>query len=155
MTYASSVPAVIDALVMRFTGWPTLGLSGVAVRDGPQLVQESGLEAVAVGYTGNQGEDVVTGTAAPEGLGGVPDRERYAVLCAVEVIDPGGDLPATRARAYDLLAMCGQAIEADHTLSRVVLRASTGMGALQQQQQEAGVLARVVFPVNVDAYTSR
>jgi hypothetical protein len=155
MTYASSVPAVIAALVTAFRTSASLGLAGVPVRDGPELTQESGLEAVAVGYTGDQAEDVVTGAASPEGLAVLPDRERYAVTCTVEVTDPGSDITAARVRAYALHAACGAAIAVDHTLGKVALRASLGIGSLQQQQTSNGALARVVFPVNIDAYTSR
>ena len=155
MSYASSVPAAITALVTAFRTSPVLGLAGVPVRDGPQLVSATDAEAIAVGYTGDQAEDVVTGAASPEGLAVLPDRERYAILCAAEVIDPGSDLAAARARAYALHAACGAAIAADHTLGRAVLRASIGMGSLQQQQTPGGALARVVFPVNVEAFTGR
>ena len=155
MTYASSVPAAITALVTAFKTYPTLGLAGVPVRDGPELTSESGLEAVAVGYTGDQNEDVVTGTASPEGMAVLPDRERYAITCAVEVIDPGSDIAAARTRAYEIHALCGQALAADHTLRGSVLRASVGIGSLQQQQTPDGARARVMFPVNCDAYTGR
>lgn len=155
MTYSSSVPAVITALLAAFRTSAALGLAGVPVRDGPVLTAAPDLEAVAVGYTGDQARDVVAGTASPEGLAVLPDRERYAVTCAIEVIDGEGDLAAARARAYQLHAACGAAIAVDHTLGKVVLRASLGIGSLQQQQAPNGALARVLFPVNVDAYTSR
>jgi len=153
--YYSSVPAVLPALVAAFKGWPSLGVAGVPVRYGPELTQASGLEAVAVGYTGDQNEDVVTGTASPEGMAVLPDRERYAVMCAIEVIDPGSDVPAAVTRAYALHAGCGAAIATDHTLGKAVLRASVGMGSLQLQQTETGARARVVFPCNIDAFTGR
>lgn len=155
MTYASSVPAVIAALVSAFRASTALGLAGVPVRNGPELTAAPGLEAVAVGYTGNQDEDVVTGTATAEGLAVLPDRERYAVMCAIEVIDPDGAPAPAQARAYQLHAACGAAIAADHTLGQTVLRATPGFGALQQKQTGDGALARVVFPVTVDAYTGR
>ena len=155
MAYYSSVPAAVAAIVAAFRTSAALGLAGVPVRDGPQLVQATDTEAVAVGYTGDQHEDVVTGAASPEGLAVLPDRERYAVTCAAEVLDVGSDIAAARIRAYQLHAACGAAIAADHTLGRVVLRASLGIGSLQQQQTAGGALARVVFPVNIDAYTSR
>jgi hypothetical protein len=155
VTYYSSVPAAITALLTAFRTSTALGLAGVTVYDGPVITGAGGTEAVAVGYTGDQNQDVVTGTAAPEGMASGPDRERYAVTCAAEVIDPGGDLAAARTRAYQLHAACGQAIAVDRTLGGKVLQASTGIGSLQQQQTAGGARARVAFPVNCDAYTTR
>lgn len=155
MPYYSSVPAAIAGILAAFRGSTGLGLAGVPVRDGPELTATPGLEAVAVGYTGDQNEDVVAGAASPEGLAVLPDRERYAVMCAIEVVDPDGGIPAARARVYQLHAACGAAIAVDHTLGKTVLRASVGIGSLQQQQAPNGPLARVVFPVNIDAFTSR
>lgn len=157
MPYTSSVPAAITALVAAFRASAQLGAAdpAVPVRDGPEMSSASGLEAVAVGYTGDQNEDVVTGTASPEGLAALPDRERYAVMCAIEVIDPSGDTAAARNRAYALHASCGAAIATDHSLGGKVLRASMGMGSLQQQQADTGARARLVFPVSIDSFTGR
>jgi hypothetical protein len=155
VTYHSSVPGVIGALVAAFRTSTGLGLAGVPVRDGPALTDTPGVEAVAVGYAGDQAEAIVTGTASPEGLGVLPDRERYAVTCCIEVIDGDGDIAAARTRAYQLHAACGAAIAVDHTLGKTVLRASIGIGSLQQKQTSGGAMARVRFPVNVDAYTTR
>lgn len=155
MTYYSSVPAAIAGLVAAFRSSTGLGLAGVPVRDGPQVTAAPGLEAVAVGYTAGQDQDVVTGSASPEGLGGGQDRERYAITCTAEVLDTAGSITAARARAYALHAACGAAITADRTLGKTVLQASLGIGSLRQQQTADGALARVVFPVNVEAYTSR
>ena len=155
MTYSSSVPAAITALLAAFGAYPALGGAGVPVRDGPQLTAANATEAVAVGYSGAQNPAAASGTAATEGLGSGPDRETYAVTCAAEVIDPDGDIAAARARAYALHAACGAAITADRTLGGKVLRAVPGPGQLQQQQTTAGALARIVFPVTCDAYTTR
>lgn len=157
MTYSSSVPAAITALLSVFNASTSLGAAAVPVpvRDGPQLTSAAGLEAVAVGYTGDQNQAAVTGTTSPEGMGAGPDRERYTVTCAVEVIDASGSLTAARGRAYQLHAACGAAITADRTLGGAVMRAVPGMGSLTQQQTTGGAMARVVFPVQIDAYTSR
>lgn len=155
MTYYSSVPAAIAGLVAAFRTSTGLGLAGVVVRDGPVVTADPALEAVAVGYTGDQNTDVVTGTASPEGLGAVQDRERYAVTCTIEVLDPGGDIAAARVRAYQLHAACGAAVGADRKLGGAVMLASVGIGSLRQQQTSGGALARVSFPVNVEAYTTR
>jgi hypothetical protein len=156
MAWSSSVPAAIAGLVAAFRTSTALGVAGVPVRDGPELTAEPSTEAVAVGYRGgDQGQDVVTGTASPEGLAVLPDRERYAITCCAEVLDTGSNITAARIRAYQLHAACGAAVAADHTLGKAVLRASVGIGSLQQQQTADGALARVTFPVNIDAYTSR
>jgi hypothetical protein len=157
VTYSSSVPAAITALLAAFTASASLGAAvpPVQVRDGPQLRADSAAEGVAVGYSSGQNSAVVTGTATPEGLGAGPDRERYAITCTAEVIDGSGSIAAARTRAYQLHAACGAAIAADHTLGGTVLRAVPGMGSLTQQQTTRGALARVVFPVTVDAYTTR
>jgi len=155
VTYYSSVPAAMAGLAAAFRTSTGLGLAGVAVRDGPVLTADPALEAVAVGYTDDQNQDVVTGTASPEGMGTGGDRERYAIACTVEVLDPGGDIAAARTRAYQLHAACGAAIAVDRTLGKTVLQASIGIGSLRQQQTPGGALARVSFPVNVDAYTTR
>ena len=155
MTYQSSVPAAITALLAAFRTSTALGLAGVPVHDGPDITAAASLEAVAVGYSPAGNQAVVTGTAAPEGMGAGPDREQYAVICTAEVLDPGGDIAAARTRAYALHAACGAAITADRTLGRAVLRAVPGLGSLQQQQQQNGALATVTFPVSIDAYTTR
>jgi len=154
VTYYSSVPAAIAGLVSAFMTSTGLGLAGVAVRDGPALTADPALEAVAVGYSGDQNTDVVTGTASPEGLG-PQDRERYAVTCTVEVLDPGGDIAAARTRAYQIHAACGAAVAADRRLGGAVLIASLGIGSLRQQQTPSGALARIGFAVNCEAYTRR
>jgi len=157
VTYSSSVPAAIAALVAGFKASAALGGAGVLVLDGPSLTAPGGQEAVAVGYAGDpaQAQPAVTGTAVPEGGAVLPARERYAVTCVIEVADPGGDIAAARTRAYALHAACGAAVAADHTLGGAVLNAWLGTGTLTQQQTTAGALARVVFGVSVDAYTGR
>jgi hypothetical protein len=155
VTYSSSVPAAIAALAAAFRSSTALGLAGVPVRDGPALTDAAGLEAVAVGYSGDQNTDAAAGAATPEGMSGMQDRERYTVTCAAEVIDPGADITAARTRVYQLHAACGAAIAADHTLGKTVLRAAPGPWSLRQQQTPNGALARIVFGVTVDAYTTR
>ena len=155
--YYSSVPAAITALLTAFRTSTALGLAAVPVpvRAGPQLTAAAALEAVAVGYASAQNASVVSGTSTAEGLGTGPDRERYTIACTAEVLDPGADMGAARTRAYQLHAACGAAIAVDRTLGGKVLRATAGLGSLEQQQQQNGALARVTFGVDIDAYTTR
>jgi hypothetical protein len=152
MTYASTVPQVMTALVTLFRTHPLLGGSGVPVRDGPTLSAEQAMWAVAVGYTGNEDESVVSGTSSPEGLRPT-DRETYEILCAAVARDPGGTMATARASAYQLHDLCAQAISDAGTLGGLALSVAVGISSLRQQQVVgAGAEVTVIFPVNVDAF---
>jgi hypothetical protein len=155
VTYTSSVPLVMSALVTLFRQHPMLGLAGVPVRDGPTLSAEQAVWAVAVGYTGDENESVVSGSSNPEGLGAA-GRETYEVLCAAVARDPGGNMATARTSAYYLYDLCAQAMAADGTLGGLVLSVAVGISSLRQQQVVgAGAEVTVVFPVNVDAYAAQ
>lgn len=158
MTYSSTVPQAISALVAAFKGSPMLGNADppVPVRDGPEIGSAQSDVAVSVGYTGDENESVVEGSASPAGLGGIPGNETYAVMCAAEAIVPASDgVAAARARVYALHAACGQVLAADKTLGGAVMSASMGISSLVQQQTSSGALVRVVFPVNISAFSGR
>jgi hypothetical protein len=150
--YASTVPQVMTALVTLFRTHPQLGGSGVPVRDGPTLSAEQALWAVAVGFTGDENESVVSGSASPEGLRPT-DRETYEILCAAVARDPGGNMATARTSAYQLHDLCAQALTIDGTLGGLVLSVAIGISSLRQQQVVgAGAEVTVVFPINVDAF---
>lgn len=155
MTYASTVPAAIAALVTAFKTSVDIGLAGVPVFDGAPLGSEQAPAVVAVAYSGDENEDVVSGSASPEGLSGQRDREAYEIICAAAAVDPGADIAAARARAYELQAACGAAVKTDPHLGGAVLFASLGISSLRQEQGTSGSRATVIFPVNVEAFTVR
>ena len=154
-TYASTVPRVMSALVVLYRAHPEIGGAGVPVRDGPTLSAEQALWAVAVGYTGDENESVVSGSSNPIGLAPV-DHEQYEILCAAVARDPGGDMAAARASAYQLHDWCARALTIDGTLGGLVLSVSVGIGSLRQQQVAgAGAEVTVIFPVNVEAFATQ
>lgn len=157
MAWQSSVPGVIDALVVVLARAMTqdADLAGVVVRDGPQPGQESAGQVLAVGWSGGTSDTDAVAQLAPEGLSLTPDREQTVVRCAAAVLDGTGDMGAARRLAYRMLATGGAAIDADHTLGSLVLRAMVGAHSLTQQQTGSGAQAIVVFEVAVDAYTGR
>jgi hypothetical protein len=156
MAYASTVGAAITALLAAFSAAP--GLSGVEVRDGPQAPDTSAIEAVYVGWTGDEthASDAWTSQETPEGgLGGQPHRESYSVHCSAMVLNPDEDLPAARARALALRAAAAAAVAADQTLGKTVLRATPGAGAGRQVPVANGIKVYVLFDVDCDAFTVR
>lgn len=154
MAWSSSVPAALSALLAAFRAAPAL--SGTDVRDGPLVTGSPALETVLVGWYGQMSDLLaVDGTVAMEGLGGIPDREQFAIRCAAMVMDGQGDMTAARARAYVLAAACGAAVAADRKLAGTVMRAVYGTQSLRQEQRPDGAVATVEFTVECDAYTSR
>lgn len=154
MAWSSAVPAALSALLAAFRAAPAL--SGTDIRDGPVVTGSPSLEAVLVGWYGQPSDDLaVDGTTAMEGLGGAPDREQFAIRCAVMVMDGQNDMTAARARAYVLAAVCGAVVAADRKLAGTVMRAYAGSLSLRQEQRPDGAVATVGFTVECDAYTSR
>lgn len=155
MPWSSTVPAVLAAIVTAFKDSPGLA-APVAVRDGPVVTGSNARDAVIVGWTGAENDDLaVEGQDVPEGLSGEPDREQYTVRCAAMSLDGGGDVARARTRAYELLAACGAAIYADRRLGGIVMRATMGASSLRQLADEKGLTAIVEFMIDVDAYSGR
>jgi hypothetical protein len=150
VAYASQVPAVFARLLVIFAR----ELAPTEVRDGPQTPDTSAVEAVYVGWTGDEthASDAWTSTETPEGLQGQANRESFAVHCSAMVVNNDGDLAAARSRALALRAAAGDAIMADPTLGKTVLRAVMSAGAGLQMPTKNGMKVHVLFDVDVDAY---
>lgn len=158
MSWSSTVPAAMTALLGAFRNSPDLA-SPVAVRDGPVTTASSALDAVIVGWEGDEGDDVaVEATETMEGLAGDPDREQYSIRCAVisrtGASKPELAIPDARTRVCALHAACGAAIAADRRLGGAVMRAQMGAWQLSQVPDQYGQKAAITFTVDVDAFTN-
>lgn len=149
--WASTLPGTIDALVDAFTG--AAGLAGVAVSDGPALVDVSLTDLVTVGYSDNA-DMAATAQTSAEGFGGSPNRESYDVYCSTSSFTGDDDQRVTRDRALALYAAACDAILADPTLGGTVLRAMPGEFTLHQSATTRGRATTVQFTVSVTAYTA-
>lgn len=152
MTWASRVPATLEALVATWRLVPDLA---EGVLDGPLPVQIPDLEALSVGHDGSDEGASTVGDVSPEGYGTRPDREQFTVNCLIAVLNGAGDAKAARDRAFGMLSLAADAVAEDVTLGGVVMRAHVQDMALSQQQTDMGALARVLFTVACDAYTAR
>lgn len=150
--WASKAPDLVAALVRQVSAWPDL--SGVPVRDGPQLSDESAKESVSVGWTGVEDEADIESEITVDAMGR-PDRELCTIRGLVSVIQGGADITAVRARAYALLSAVGSAIDSDRKLSGLALRAQITAASLTQDQNGEGAEAFLLFTVECDAFTTR
>ena len=159
MSWSSSVPAALAALVAAFRASPGLA-SPVDVRDGPVVTSATARDVVVVGWRGQENDELaVEGADVPEGLAGIPDREQYSIRCAAISVCATGDAAAAivtaRTRVYELVAACGAAIAADRKLGGAVMRATMGAGSLRQVPDQNGLVATVEFAVDIDAFSGR
>jgi hypothetical protein len=151
MTYASAVPAALTALTAALAAAPAL--AGVEVTDGPPVRNSAATEALSVGYSPSEDVDAAEVTTVQEGLG-LPDREQFLIHCSLGVLNGDRDLPAARARAYQIHSAVGAVLAAGPSLSGAVMYAGMGDHSLRQSDTDAGMLARVNFTIRADAYTS-
>lgn len=148
---ASSLGAVIDALVAKFTG----ALS-VPVYDGPQPVASSARQFVQVGASqelGNDGVEAESSLSLSEldfGTGAFRD-EQGSVTCSVWVWGGSSWSKDMRDAAQALLDECEAAVRADPQLGGVLYgepyRAEVGSAHMRQEQTANGYLVRIVFAV--------
>lgn len=155
MSWTSSVPNAIDALVQAFTTTPEL--DGVAVYDGPVVTQAGKLEAITVGFNGDEtpGASAVDGQSSREGLAIGRDREQYTIQCSASVLNGSGDISAARRRAYELYGLVGGVLAADQRLGGAVMTTQLGAARLVQDQTADGAVATVEFGIDCDAFTRR
>lgn len=161
MAWSSTVPAAMAALVTTWRQSPDLA-PPVAVRDGPEVTASSARDVVVAGWYGVEGDELaVEGQDTMEGLVGSPDREQYVIRCAAihksgtSGPPSAGVIAKARQRAYELLAACGAAIDADRRLGGTVMRATVGASSLRQVPDPKGITAIVEFTVEIDAYAGR
>ena len=163
MPWTSSVPAVIDALLVILPAWPDL--AGVDVRDGQQTPDESNLGAIFVGDTqqlddaGQPVENAADYLATGEGMGGNRSREQFSIHCCAAFMDTNSNYQNARRQAYKLANAAGAAIEAHSTglpvngVNTIQGQADMSGGSLKYVKTDAGVKAVVLFDVDVMSYT--
>lgn len=147
---ASSIPAVIDALVSVLSARAALQAPDVLISDG---TPSRALAQTRLIQIGGHGEPTVTGDQHPAELGGMRREEDYTVrlYCSAET---GGAVQKTsRDQAFALLAEVENALRTDATLGAVVRYAeiSGGITATQTSPDEAaaGRWCEVAFDVHV------
>lgn len=146
----STVPAVLDALVQRWT----LALPGVQVSDGQPL--DLAADMVLVGFAGEAGELAVTSTRSRQQMSSAPDREQYEITCLVSSWKGRvRDAKAVRDRAYELIDAMADDLAAAPTLDGLVMRARLSTESFTQYQTTDGATAVVQVTVAVDAFTRR
>jgi hypothetical protein len=153
MTWTSSVPQAIDALVQAYTAAEEF--AGVTVWDGPTVSKATPREMLAVGFSSDDAESDVDASSLTEGLAASPDRETYTIRCAAAVLTGSTDIAAARRRAYELYAAAGAVVARDPRLGGAVMRARLGTHTLTQAQTDRGAQAVVIFGIACDAFTGR
>lgn len=153
MSYFSTVPDCLAALVAMFGGSPSL--EGVDVVDGPPRSDSAAMEVLCVGYSPAADVDAVEMTGGFGDMGSSRDREQYTVHCSVGVLNGDRDTVAARLRAYVVYDAAGFVINDDPTLRKSVMNARLGSHTLHQMDTTGGILVRIDFGVDADAFTRR
>jgi|SRR5215475_13720034 len=153
MSYFSTVPDALAALVAMCKTAPAL--EGVEVIDGPPTADSNALESVAIGYSASEDIDAVDMAEAFSDLGSSRDREQYTIHNSLGVLNGDRDTATARVRAYAMLDAVGFVIADDPTLRKTVMKAGLSTHTLHQGDTTGGLLVRINFSVDVDAFTGR
>lgn len=151
MTWAPSYPAAVAGIIAAWQR--STGLTGVEIRNGPQLTNPDAPEVLTAAYTSLEDDTAADGEWSVEGLAVTPEREQYTVTCAAAVMNGDGDVVAARARVFALAAAAGQAIASDPSLGGEVMSASMGNWSVREDATQGGVVCTIRFGVRIDAYT--
>lgn len=148
----TTVPAVLTALVAL----GATALPGVQVYDGPFDGDNLADEYLCVGFSRDEDESSVDGSAIDEG--NLTNGETYSVHCILSVATGDmndGAVAARRARCSALLSLFAGALRADPSLSgALVAGASATLGTfswIYGQTVAGGSYAEVEFDVDVTA----
>jgi hypothetical protein len=142
----SRIPDVIAALVALARTDPEL--KGVAVADGPEVSESQELEWLIPGWDGDPNGDfqAAQSSTAWSDLG--PGREEeFQVTVAVIVNRGDTDVPAARARAYEIFGRVEAWLRADPGLGLRSLEAGIGGTQLVQDQTDNGAQVRLALSI--------
>ena len=150
----SRVPAAVDALLAILEAAP--GLDGVLIVDGPPWNDLTGNERLYVGMHPDGGP--AAALVQDFNAAGARTRdEDFVINCYAEVWYGGVEMPARRARVFQLLGEVENALRATNeapqapTLNGTVLWAHLTAGDLAQDQTTDGARAGLTFAVSCRA----
>lgn len=150
MTWGSTAPVAVGTLNTRWTA----ALTGVVVLTGPVVSTATTLEGVNIAYQDVRSPSM-QGRFSPEGYGALPQREGYTINNLITVRIGSKDVVAAQNRAFALLGLIGLDLAADQTLGGIALSAHLGDWEMDETQTNTGANARLVFGVDIDAFTAR
>jgi hypothetical protein len=150
----SAIPAAIEALVALWT--TAFADDPVTVVDGPPLNDQTGADYLYVGW--QLGQDVGAEMAQDFASAGARRRdETFDILCQVDCWTGDSDVPARRARAFDVLAAVEDSLRATSAnptapnLRNAVLWSHLTQGLLVQRNTDQGVAVQIPFRVSCRA----
>ncbi|MGW3427496.1 hypothetical protein ACWDHW_06005 [Streptomyces melanosporofaciens] len=150
----SRVPAAIEALLTIWRAAP--GLAGVEILDGPPTIDQAGTDYLSVGWSPGS-ELAVEFTQEFNAAGARTRDEEFSILCYLDTWTGDTDVATRRTRAFELLAVCEEAVRASSsnptapTLNGAVLWAEISAGSLMQANTDKGVRAAIPFTVTCRA----
>lgn len=147
----STVPAVIDELVSRFSQAVTgAQVCDALPRDG------DGEDYIFVGFAGVDDQQAATNSVTIEQLASAPAREQYTISCLISAWrGVQDDVKLVRDRAYELLDAMAGVLADDQTLGGLVMRATLTTASLDQYFTQGGVSVDIRAVISVDAFTRR
>ena len=151
-TMVSTVPAVIDELVLRFG----LAIPDAHVCDALPISDRDSNDWILIGFTSQTTEQAVSSSLTVEQMTADPSREQYEIACLVSAWKGAeDDVKAVRDRAYELVNAMLTELARDPKLGGLALRVTLTAQNLDQYYSEGGVSADVRVAISVDAFTRR
>jgi hypothetical protein len=150
VTYLFTAPQALSDIVAALRS----AQPGVDVLDGPVVSGASLSEAITVGFEdGAAGIDAVSAQLARNQYTLDPLREQYTINCSVVVIGTTDQIGVCRARCFELLALVNDVLDDSATFSVQLASVQLGAYALSQMPGSKGIIVRLIFGIDIDAFT--
>jgi hypothetical protein len=146
------VSSKTDAVCLALTAlWQPL--TGVQVADGPQANSDASDDWLFVAFDGDAPDEGNEAVAAEQSLMAFlkTKQEDAEVTCAVVSRRGDTDIPAARARAYDIVSDAEDLLRTDMQLGGLVMHAFVSAHQYIPVITQGGCKARVVFTVTYKA----
>lgn len=149
----SRIPDVIAALIALAKTDPAL--EGVAVADGPEVTESQQPEWLIPGWDGDPNGDFQAAQSSLTWSDLGPGREEeFQVTTAVIVNRGDTDVPAARARAYEIAGRVQAWLHEDPGLGLHSLEAGIGGTQLVQDQTDNGAQVRLALSIVGRGFTT-